>query len=113
MTRNLTHHTRQADAVIVAVGKVGLVDGSMIKPGAAVVDVGINQLEDGRVVGDVDFENVLPNAGWITPVPGGVGTLTTAVLMQNAITAARRQQRYYKSAFGPEHVATNAAMLRS
>ena len=60
-------------------GKPGLIDGSMIKPGAAVIDVGINQLEDGRVVGDVDFEDTQAVAGWITPVPGGVGTVTTAV----------------------------------
>ena len=63
----------------VAVGKPGLIDGSMIKPGAAVIDVGINQLEDGSVVGDVDFEDAQAVAGWITPVPGGVGTVTTAV----------------------------------
>ena len=60
-------------------GKPGLIDGSMIKPGAAVIDVGINQLEDGSVVGDVDFEDAQAVAGWITPVPGGVGTVTTAV----------------------------------
>ena len=78
-TRNLHMFTRHADAVLVAVGKPGLIDGSMIKPGAAVIDVGINQLENGTVVGDVDFKDTHAVAGWITPVPGGVGTVTTAV----------------------------------
>jgi len=113
MTHNLAQHTRQADALFVAVGKAGLVSADMVKPGAAVIDVGINQSAEGGVVGDVDFESVLPVAGWLTPVPGGVGTVTTAMLMANTIVAAQRQQRHYEAAFGPEHVQTNAAMSTS
>ena len=81
-----------------------------VKPGAAIIDVGINQLDDGSIVGDVDYDSVLPLAGWVTPVPGGVGTVTTAMLMQNTIVAAKRQLKHYEAAFGPGHVATNAAM---
>eukprot|EP00937_MAST-01D_sp_MAST-1D-sp2_P005974 g5974.t1 len=111
MTRNLAQHTRQADALFVAVGKPGLIQADMVKPGAAVIDVGINQLEGGGIVGDVDYASVLPVAGWVTPVPGGVGTVTTAMLMQNTIVAATRQQKQYEAAFGPGHIATNAAMM--
>ena len=110
MTRNLAQHTRSADALFVAVGVPGLIDGDMVKPGAAIIDVGINQLDDGSIVGDVDYDSVLPLAGWVTPVPGGVGTVTTAMLMQNTIVAAKRQLKHYEAAFGPGHVATNAAM---
>jgi len=92
MTRNLRVHSRTADAVFVAVGKPGLVTGDMIKPGAALIDIGINQIVDeageNKVVGDVDFESCLETAGWITPVPGGVGPVTVAVLMKNSVTAA-------------------------
>ena len=94
MTHNLVAHTRRADAVVVAVGKVGLLTGDMIKPGAAIIDVGINRIkkEDGKtaIVGDVDFESCAPMAGWITPVPGGVGPVTVAALMRNAVVAADR-----------------------
>jgi len=92
MTRNLRVHSRSADAVFVAVGKPGLVTGDMIKPGAALIDIGINQTtdEDGnsKVVGDADFDSCLETAGWITPVPGGVGPVTVAVLMRNSVIAA-------------------------
>ena len=89
-TKNLAEHVRQADVVICAVGRPGLVTGEMIKPGATVIDVGINRLADGRVVGEADFESVSAVAGAITPVPGGVGPMTIAMLMKNAILAAER-----------------------
>ena len=102
MTRNLTTHSRQADAVVVGVGKAGLVTGDMIKPGAAVIDVGINTVNiDGemRIVGDVDFESCAPIAGWITPVPGGVGPVTVSVLLNNSVTAAKLQKTHYEAGF--------------
>ena len=89
-TKNLAEHVRRADVVICAVGRPGLVTGEMIKPGATVIDVGINRLAAGRVVGDADFESVSAVAGAITPVPGGVGPMTIAMLMKNAILAAER-----------------------
>jgi len=101
MTRNLATHSRRADAVFVAVGKPGLVTGDMIKPGAAVIDIGINQMDDGTIVGDADFDSCAEVAGWITPVPGGVGPVTVAILMKNAVTAARRQKAHYDKAFSP------------
>ena len=105
-TRNLTYHTRQADALIVAVGKPGLITADMVKPGAAVIDIGINQVEvtlpDGtrgtKVVGDVDFESVKQVAGWITPVPGGVGPMTVAMLLRNTVVATERQKHHYEEA---------------
>ena len=106
MTRNLAVHSRQADAVFVAVGKPGLVTGNMIKPGAAVIDIGINRVEDehgnARTVGDCDYESCREVAGWITPVPGGVGPVTVAMLMQNTVTAARRQMEHYQAAFAAD-----------
>ena len=81
--------TRQADILIVAVGKAGLITADMVKPGAVVVDVGINRTEEGKLVGDVDFDNVKEVAGWITPVPGGVGPMTVAMLMHNTLYAQR------------------------
>jgi methylenetetrahydrofolate dehydrogenase (NADP+)/methenyltetrahydrofolate cyclohydrolase len=94
MTRNLAVHTRKADAVLVAVGKVGLLTGAMIKPGAAIIDIGINRVTTGNgqtsIVGDVDFQSCLDIAGWITPVPGGVGPVTVAALLRNAVVAAER-----------------------
>ncbi|MCA8953804.1 MAG: bifunctional 5,10-methylenetetrahydrofolate dehydrogenase/5,10-methenyltetrahydrofolate cyclohydrolase, partial [Planctomycetes bacterium] len=81
-TRDLADHTRRADIVVVAVGKAGLVHGDMIKPGAVVIDVGINQGPDGKIVGDVDFASVAEVAGFLTPVPGGVGPVTVAMLMR-------------------------------
>jgi len=87
-TRDLETHVRRADLVIVAVGKPGIVKGEWIKSGAIVVDVGINRLDDGRLVGDVEFESASQNASWITPVPGGVGPMTVATLIQNTVDAA-------------------------
>jgi methylenetetrahydrofolate dehydrogenase (NADP+)/methenyltetrahydrofolate cyclohydrolase len=87
-TRELENYVRQADILVVAVGKPGLVSGDWIKPGAVVVDVGINRLDDGRLVGDVDFAVASQRASWITPVPGGVGPMTVATLMENTLEAA-------------------------
>ncbi len=87
-TRQLVDHTRRADILIVAVGKAGLVHGDMIKPGACVIDVGINQAADGRIVGDVDFASAAAVAGHLTPVPGGVGPVTVAMLLRNTLRAA-------------------------
>ena len=88
-TKNLAEMTRQADILIVAVGKPGLITADMVKPGAVVVDVGINRNEEGKLVGDVDFDGVKEVAGWITPVPGGVGPMTVAMLMHNTLYAQR------------------------
>ena len=87
-TADLEHEVREADIVVVAAGKPGLVRGEWIKPGAVVIDVGINRLEDGRLVGDVEFEPAAQRASWITPVPGGVGPMTVATLMENTLEAA-------------------------
>lgn len=88
-TRNLKEHTRNADILVVAVGKAGMVTADMVKPGAVVIDVGINRV-DGKVRGDVDFDSVSEVAGWITPVPGGVGRMTIAMLLSNTADAAER-----------------------
>ena len=90
-TVDLAAHTRTADIVIVAAGVPGLITGAMLKPGAAVVDVGINVVDDG-IVGDVDFASARPIVGAISPVPGGVGPLTNAILMQHLLDAARAQR---------------------
>jgi methylenetetrahydrofolate dehydrogenase (NADP+)/methenyltetrahydrofolate cyclohydrolase len=87
-TQDLEGFVRQADIVIVAVGRPGLVRGEWIKPGAVVIDVGINRLDDGRLIGDVEFEPAAERASWITPVPGGVGPMTVATLMENTLEAA-------------------------
>ncbi len=87
-TRDLPGFVRQADIVIVAVGKPGLIKGDWIKPGAVVIDIGINRLEDGHLVGDVEFAAAAQRASWITPVPGGVGPMTVATLMENTLEAA-------------------------
>ena len=79
---------RNADILVVAVGRPGLIPGEWVKPGAVVIDVGINRLDDGRLVGDVGFEAAAHRASWITPVPGGVGPMTVATLMQNTLEAA-------------------------
>lgn len=86
-TRDLETHVRMADVLIVAAGKPGLVKGEWIKPGSVVIDVGINRLEDGSIVGDVEFEAAKERARLITPVPGGVGPMTVATLMQNTLSA--------------------------
>ena len=96
-TRNLATHTRRAEALFVAVGRPRLILGDMVKPGAAVIDIGINQVADG-IVGDVDFDSVVDVAGWITPVPGGVGPMTVAILLSNTVEAAERQRRSYEEA---------------
>ena len=90
-TKDLARFTRDADILVAAVGRPGIITGEMIKPGAAVIDVGINRLESGKLMGDVDFESAEPVAGAITPVPGGVGPMTIAMLMQNAILAAEKR----------------------
>lgn len=112
-TRNLAMHTRMAEAVFVAAGVPGLLTADMVKPGAAVIDVGINQLSDGSIVGDVDYANVWPVAGWTTPVPRGVGTVTTAMLLQNTVNAAKRQQTHYEASYGEDHIATNIGLITS
>ena len=89
-TKDLASHTKRADIVIVGVGKPNLITEGMVKDGAIVVDIGINRLEDGRLVGDVDFENVSEKASFITPVPGGVGPMTIAMLLKNTLKAAKR-----------------------
>ncbi len=89
-TRDLEAHVRRADIVVVGVGIPGLVKGEWIKSGAIVIDVGINRLDDGRLVGDVEYDTAAERAGWITPVPGGVGPMTVASLMENTLEAANR-----------------------
>ena len=89
-TVDLAAMTRQADILVCAIGRPRMVTADMVKPGAAVVDVGINRTADGKLCGDVDFESVRERAGWITPVPGGVGPMTIAMVITNVITAAER-----------------------
>jgi methylenetetrahydrofolate dehydrogenase (NADP+)/methenyltetrahydrofolate cyclohydrolase len=89
-TKNLKEHTERADIVVVGVGKPNLITADMVKEGAIVVDIGINRLENGKLVGDVDFENVSKKASFITPVPGGVGPMTIAMLLKNTIKAAKK-----------------------
>ena len=86
-TKNLEDHIRRSDLVVVAAGKPGLVKGEWIKPGAIVIDVGINRMDDGRLVGDVEFGPAAERASWITPVPGGVGPMTRACLLENTLHA--------------------------
>jgi methylenetetrahydrofolate dehydrogenase (NADP+) / methenyltetrahydrofolate cyclohydrolase len=90
-TKDLGAHTRRADVLIVATGKPKMVTGDMIKPGAVVIDVGINRMPDGKLCGDVDFESAKSVASFITPVPGGVGPMTIAMLLMNTIEAADRK----------------------
>jgi methylenetetrahydrofolate dehydrogenase (NADP+)/methenyltetrahydrofolate cyclohydrolase len=87
-TRDLQGEVERADILVVAVGKPGLIPGDWIKPGAVVIDVGISRLEDGRLTGDVEFDVAAERASWITPVPGGVGPMTVAMLMSNTLQAA-------------------------
>ncbi|WP_168409037.1 bifunctional methylenetetrahydrofolate dehydrogenase/methenyltetrahydrofolate cyclohydrolase FolD [Erwinia amylovora] len=86
-TKDLRQHIENADLLVVAVGKPGFIPGDWIKPGAIVIDVGINRLENGKVVGDVDFDQASERAAWITPVPGGIGPMTVATLIQNTLQA--------------------------
>ncbi|MHB1099389.1 MAG: bifunctional methylenetetrahydrofolate dehydrogenase/methenyltetrahydrofolate cyclohydrolase FolD [Burkholderiales bacterium] len=92
-TPDLGHHTRDADILVVAVGRPNLVTGDMVKAGAVVIDVGMNRLEDGKLAGDVDFESAKLKASLITPVPGGVGPMTIAMLLENTVEAAERARR--------------------
>jgi methylenetetrahydrofolate dehydrogenase (NADP+)/methenyltetrahydrofolate cyclohydrolase len=87
-TKDLESHVRRADLLVVAVGKPGIVDATWIKPGAIVIDVAMNRDEHGKLVGDVDFAVARERAGWITPVPGGVGPMTVATLLENTADAA-------------------------
>ena len=89
-TKNLPAVCQEADIAVAAIGRANFVTRDMIKEGAIVIDVGINRLEDGRLVGDVDFEAAKEQAGWITPVPGGVGPMTIAMLLQNTLESAKR-----------------------
>lgn len=89
-TKNLAEITRNADILVAAVGRAHFVTADMVKPGAVVIDVGMNRLKDGKLVGDVDFDAVEPIAAAITPVPGGVGPMTISMLMRNTLTAAKR-----------------------
>jgi methylenetetrahydrofolate dehydrogenase (NADP+) / methenyltetrahydrofolate cyclohydrolase len=86
-TKDLEGKVKQADLLVVAAGKAGLVPGAWIKPGAIVVDIGINRLADGTICGDVDFNAAKQRAAYITPVPGGVGPMTVATLMENTLLA--------------------------
>jgi methylenetetrahydrofolate dehydrogenase (NADP+)/methenyltetrahydrofolate cyclohydrolase len=104
MTRSVAAHARRADALFVAVGRPRLIKADMVKPGAAVIDIGINSETgpDGkeRIVGDVDTESVREVAAWITPVPGGVGPLTVAILLRNTMVALNRQRDLYRATYG-------------
>lgn len=91
-TQNLPEITRSADILVVAIGKPCYITGEMIKPGAVVLDVGMNRLADGKLVGDVDYASAFERAGWITPVPGGVGPMTITMLLQNTLEAAYEQK---------------------
>jgi methylenetetrahydrofolate dehydrogenase (NADP+) / methenyltetrahydrofolate cyclohydrolase len=92
-TKDLTAHTKEADVLVVATGKPNMITGNMIKPGAVVIDVGINRLPDGKLCGDVDFDTAKYVAGWITPVPGGVGPMTITMLLMNTLEAVERSMK--------------------
>ena len=89
-TADLAHHTRQADIVVAAVGRRNVLTADMVKPGAVVIDVGMNRNDQGQLCGDVDFEGVRQVASHITPVPGGVGPMTITMLLANTLISARR-----------------------
>ena len=89
-TQHLEEITRQAEIIVVAIGKAHFLRGDMVKDGVVVIDVGMNRLENGKLAGDVDFDTVAPKASYITPVPGGVGPMTITMLLQNTVTACRR-----------------------
>lgn len=92
-TKNLSEYTKKADVIISAIGKAKFLTEDMVKDGVVIIDVGINRQDDGKLVGDVDFENVSKKASYITPVPGGVGPMTIAMLMNNVIKATKEQQK--------------------
>mgnify|MGYP002798909208 CR=1 FL=1 len=91
-TKNIEEITREADILVAALGKPKFITADMVKDGAVVIDVGINRNEEGKLVGDVDFENVSKKASYITPVPGGVGPMTIAMLMNNCVETIRTQE---------------------
>jgi methylenetetrahydrofolate dehydrogenase (NADP+)/methenyltetrahydrofolate cyclohydrolase len=93
-TRDLAHHTKDADVLVVATGKPKMITGDMIKSGSVVIDVGINRLPDGKLCGDVDFDTAKYIAGWITPVPGGVGPMTITMLLMNTLEAAEKAPKH-------------------
>ena len=90
-TKNLKEHTLRADLIVVGVGKINLLTADMVNEGAIVIDVGINRNSEGKIVGDVDFANVAPKCSFITPVPGGVGPMTIAMLLSNTIKSAKQR----------------------
>ena len=90
-TKDLAAVAREADILVVAIGRADFVGADMVKPGAVVIDVGMNRRADGKLTGDVDFEAVEPIASYITPVPGGVGPMTITMLLQNTLTAAQKK----------------------
>ena len=92
-TNDLADHVARADILVVAVGKPGIVKGEWVKPGATVIDVGINRMDDGKLKGDVDFDVAAKKAAWITPVPGGVGPMTVAMLLRNTLQAAEKHSQ--------------------
>ena len=91
-TKNLEEFTKKADILIVAIGKPKFITENMVKEGVVVIDIGINRNEEGKLVGDVDFDNVSKKASYITPVPGGVGPMTVAMLMENVVEAAKQNK---------------------
>jgi methylenetetrahydrofolate dehydrogenase (NADP+)/methenyltetrahydrofolate cyclohydrolase len=93
-TRDLAHHTKDADVLVVATGKPKMITGDMVKSGSVVIDVGINRLPDGKLCGDVDFDTAKYIAGWITPVPGGVGPMTITMLLMNTLEAAEKASKH-------------------
>jgi methylenetetrahydrofolate dehydrogenase (NADP+)/methenyltetrahydrofolate cyclohydrolase len=93
-TRDLAHHTKDADVLVVATGKPKMITGDMVKSGSVVIDVGINRLPDGKLCGDVDFDTAKYIAGWITPVPGGVGPMTITMLLMNTLEAAKKALKH-------------------
>jgi len=92
-TQDLAKHTRDADILVVAIGRAKMITGDMVKPGAAVIDVGMNRDENGKLCGDVDFDSAKEVAGWITPVPGGVGPMTITMLVANTVQSAERSAK--------------------
>lgn len=94
-TEDLEKYVRQADILVSAVGKAHIIKGDWIKPGATVIDVGINRQEDGSITGDVEFASASEHAAWITPVPGGVGPMTVAMLLKNTLTASKKNDPRY------------------
>ena len=90
-TKDLKAHTSKADIIVVGVGVPGLIKEDMVKDGAIVIDIGINRIEDGSLVGDVDFKNVSSKCSYITPVPGGVGPMTIAMLLSNTLASAKQR----------------------